>query len=1272
MTFTVGSTNIEIQSLGRWVGPRQAGTHLLKLVHAVPPNNNVANAFVTVNCAGAPANAFIYANLSIPIVLGAGQRFYLVSVEASPGDPFYNAGPIFTTTGDAVLTGSVYGFLGTQSFFEGSVPNSMYGPVDFKYRVTAAPPTQFLTGTMYPEQDFSSYPNSWGYVRTSTMIDYTGVSVVTGSTTLSIFWRGGGVGGVNWNATIQYFYDNEQLLGTPVSDNGTISTNPIFSKTINTLTSGPGGGPIPDGTHVFYARMLDASGTRAYNVSLSGTAVIVKNAAFKDHHTDQDVWVIPGIQDEHRHSGLPDKIHYSAAAGPCPHNNSYLPYPGPTFVPPATADPRYATALGGDPTLARPNTAYVVDMARGACAEWDGFYRWTKPSVSADGGTPGTGGGVYAFVEDVHRSGLGVDTGTSLEALVCLGFDGTRFDSYLQGGWCTFLDSWDGTFWWALEKGGRLAKLGHDCSVVTVAGWIEDRTKLPYPDTDRGITSLDTFHYALENAGTFVGNIAPRLLPHGMLGAVDLCIDPRTTVSGVDNRDHHIIYVASEIMNCVFKVDLSTSPATISVYAGQSSLTGGFANTTTGPTNARFNAPRSIAMNATTITYSGGSYPPGTLFVADATLNGSGLNGNNLLRAVSPDGNTVYTVCGQLQRPNETETWDPNSLQFYSPSEPIVVNPGTGYNVGDTITLSTGTVIRVNATSGGGVFDPRITYDTFSTVPTTLSNPYAQVSTSGSGHGATFNLPQITIPLSSPKCFFPNVRFIRFDSTGHRLVTIENNSVHIRIVDLAAQTIRYLARFADNVLEMNFSRGDTWLVFDVDTVGTCGPVDDILINNSAIGGLPAQRMNIDGLYQSGSWDASPSGGSTPPLYDFGPRMGIGHYGWGVAFSKHQGRMVTSGTVSSAAHQWRLTSTTEAVNLDYDLTSGLRAVSTVIAGASQGWPLNCRPGFYCLFTRSGVCQTGQPTFDYLHRTYTTSAALHAFFQAGAGGSVHRPELVGHDWEDLEYLVRRFSYDGSYPIPVQRAPQNFHYGLSYPIVTSISALRNDLDHDHGELDGKHADDRHGSGLLGQSNRLWPLGRLHEQLFVNSTEFPRWRRHPYCNDYAPDNEHRTDDFGADDAGLLHGACHGHLWQLRLCELSVDNLMERAFIFAMAFLLLAWRPLVQRGAQPGRQFAARHRHYQRRRLAQILLRHGDFWFGSRLPALGRGAALGLRAKRAPDGARANPWGGSWSKSISVGTCLRLHSTSFGTRGRVMVGNRTTAEIIRDLRGRWAAVPLC
>jgi hypothetical protein len=82
-------------------------------------------------------------------------------------------------------------------------------------------------------------------------------------------------------------------------------------------------------------------------------------------------------------------------------------------------------------------------------------------------------------------------------------------------------------------------------------------------------------------------------------------------------------------------------------------------------------------------------------------------------------------------------------IQYVSAA--VVVAGGTGYAVNDRITLPDGIVLNVGTLTGSSVATVTITNRGSIPVGTTPpSNPVAQVSTSGIGTGATFNLTWVS------------------------------------------------------------------------------------------------------------------------------------------------------------------------------------------------------------------------------------------------------------------------------------------------------------------------------------------------------------------------------------------------------------------------------------------------------------------------------------------------------------------------------------------------
>ena len=93
----------------------------------------MAGGSVSITASGT-SGQFQYATLSSPVTLAANTAYYVVSEEASGGDPWYDWIPVTTTTAAAV-NGPVYGPSGTPSWtVVTSLPGQAYVPVSFKYQ----------------------------------------------------------------------------------------------------------------------------------------------------------------------------------------------------------------------------------------------------------------------------------------------------------------------------------------------------------------------------------------------------------------------------------------------------------------------------------------------------------------------------------------------------------------------------------------------------------------------------------------------------------------------------------------------------------------------------------------------------------------------------------------------------------------------------------------------------------------------------------------------------------------------------------------------------------------------------------------------------------------------------------------------------------------------------------------------------------------------------------------------------------------------------------
>lgn len=130
--FTVGASNITVTELGRWVISGNSGSHLIKIVDAA--GAIVGTGSATLNTSGLSVG-YNYVSIT-PLVLTAGNTYYLVSDEANGGDQWNDEQPV-TSTADATVIGSYY-IIGTGGFNPPQLAASgvrAYVPVNFKYHL---------------------------------------------------------------------------------------------------------------------------------------------------------------------------------------------------------------------------------------------------------------------------------------------------------------------------------------------------------------------------------------------------------------------------------------------------------------------------------------------------------------------------------------------------------------------------------------------------------------------------------------------------------------------------------------------------------------------------------------------------------------------------------------------------------------------------------------------------------------------------------------------------------------------------------------------------------------------------------------------------------------------------------------------------------------------------------------------------------------------------------------------------------------------------------
>ena len=130
LQFTVGSTPLTVNSLGRLYIAGNNRSHVLKLVNA-SNGNDVPGGSVTVTLPAGSAGQFAYAQLVAPLTLAANTAYYLVSQEISGGDQWYDLNVVTATNGVSV-NGPVF-WTGASWYLLG-IPGETYVPVNLMFR----------------------------------------------------------------------------------------------------------------------------------------------------------------------------------------------------------------------------------------------------------------------------------------------------------------------------------------------------------------------------------------------------------------------------------------------------------------------------------------------------------------------------------------------------------------------------------------------------------------------------------------------------------------------------------------------------------------------------------------------------------------------------------------------------------------------------------------------------------------------------------------------------------------------------------------------------------------------------------------------------------------------------------------------------------------------------------------------------------------------------------------------------------------------------------
>lgn len=286
--------------------------------------------------------------------------------------------------------------------------------------------------------------------------------------------------------------------------------------------------------------------------------------------------------------------------------------------------------------------------------------------------------------------------------------------------------------------------------------------------------------------------------------------------------------------------------------------------------------------------------------------------------------------------------------------------------------------------------------------------------------------PRSAVPFASAYINYPNA--LRFDSRGN-LVLAETVSEAIRYIDLSALTVTTIAQFSN----IGSTYGEqVWL--DVDRNGNIGNRDDIIASMVAgqVNGL--YRIPISGTTAIPLPTLTTEG--TYPLYS-GPtnrsRMPWTSGPWSIAIDDQEGRLVVSGVQSSGIVSMRLPQSTDPA-FQLNLADYAAGRSIWLTGTVPNFPFGSRPSFAAVHGYEGHSALGNVlNFDDL--VSMTDAQLSTYLQAGAEGSVPRPELTGNDLRNVIYYIRRTAAGGELTTPGPNSTDK-----TAPVISAVAAIQN----------------------------------------------------------------------------------------------------------------------------------------------------------------------------------------------------------------------------------------
>jgi len=782
---------------------------------------------------------------------------------------------------------------------------------------------------------------------------------------------------------------------------------------------------LQDGSYILHAKVIDTADSSGNNwaplqLEIFPIPVIIMNNPSASVHNPALPHTIPSANyyGNNRSNTPNTQIDYLNYQG-LPQLNNAAPFPDTTIIPPSNSV-----------NLRNPANWYVATVGDGWPTEYfpAGMF-WTSNRTPQ--------GGIFK-ADWITKNGAGVTVEDSYPYMKTTSFlDGGRNQNMLAGVTLLAATPSGSPFsapWTGVDMSGRLFTYTNQGTLTTIAGYKRDGTKLPMFWSDSSNPEVPNTILV----GTIDTN--PLYTFGDMSGPHDLHWDP---------RDPEICYLARPLDHFIVKINFHTqtlnsvsyglSNPLLQRYAGYD---GGLNNDgswgyadgpalSTGSNGAQFGGPYSICIQSVA-GISG--HPIGTMYVAD--------NYNGLIRQISPgtldiNGNltaacTVTTLVGLHggssppcadasghlgaffnNTLSATDTYNVTSLtQSGVNGIVILTTPSKVAGVGWKVT------VQVN---GNNYRD-----NNFSSLETSTYAVYTVVTFTDSQH---FTININPIPTSGPitlvvynsdiysspsQVTFANAYaaypgFLRMSSAGDIIVGESWYNHMLRRIWLSGPNVGTLTRigpFGNVALPV----GLTWGTHDVDTIGTCGPLDDIVFfkTDSAPGSAESiWRASIDGSYSSNFI------GDMQKAFPIQGTGGGGHYPWAIAFSRTEARIISLG-LNGVLFSWHARQGTEPNNtIDAYMARYLLAGDGYseaylprdpwLKGTHSQLPYGLRPSFAALWAENACHWFGAnvlPTIDDLWSLYPNdfapfSGSLAQYIQNGLGGIVTRPEFAIDD-------------------------------------------------------------------------------------------------------------------------------------------------------------------------------------------------------------------------------------------------------------------------------------